>query len=123
MRGFNAAQGRTRQIYEFVGDHRLDFVCLQETIKNEFSLLELRKLVGGFNVVWHYIPAIGHSGGILVGARVDTFEVKHTDQGQYFCSMTLVQKTTGHSWELICVYGPACHSGSADFIFELSEKV
>ena len=46
MRGFNA-QGRARQVFEFVGEHRLDFVCLQETIKAEFSSVDLRKFKVG----------------------------------------------------------------------------
>ena len=59
-------------------------MCLQETIRSEFSSADLRKLVGGLNFVWHSIPAIGHSGGILVAARSDSIDVTRVDQGRFF---------------------------------------
>jgi hypothetical protein len=58
-----------------------------------------------------------------MGAKKDSFEVVSVDQGTYFNSMVVVQKTTHHRWEIVNVYGPAQHEFSQDFLWELSEKL
>jgi hypothetical protein len=98
-------------------------LCFQETIKQDFSPSELLKLTGGFSFHWHMVPARGHSGGLLMGVREEDFDCLARDQGRFFCSMVILQKSTGRIWELINVYGPAQHEFSSDFLLELSEKL
>jgi hypothetical protein len=69
------------------------------------------------------VPVRGHSGGLLVGVRMGYFDTVEVDQGIYFCSSVVVQKSTGHCFEIINVYGPAQHEFSEDFISELTVKL
>jgi hypothetical protein len=43
IRGFMAPR-RIGQIANMIRDHRFDLICLQETMKSEFSPVDLRKL-------------------------------------------------------------------------------
>jgi hypothetical protein len=74
LRGFGQ-QGRRSQLKGFMRDHRLDILGLQETIKQEFSTAELRSLECGSPFIWNWVPADGHSGGMLLGFRDESFEV------------------------------------------------
>jgi exonuclease III len=117
------ALGRSRIFLELVKDFRVDIVCLQETIKREFSDAELRRISGGCDFKWHMVPVRGHSRGLLVGVRMDSFDIVEVDKGIYFCSSVVVQKSTGHCFEIINVYGPTQHEFSEEFIGELTVKL
>jgi hypothetical protein len=66
---------------------------------------------------------MGHSGGILIGANTDTFEVGQIDAGRHFASLMLHQRNNGFQWEAVVVYGPANHTLSSQFLEELHTKV
>jgi hypothetical protein len=58
-----------------------------------------------------------------MGVKEEDFDCLARDQGRFFCSMVILQKSTGRIWELINVYGLAQHEFSSDFLLELSEKL
>jgi exonuclease III len=122
IRGFGQID-RKRQLKRFLRQSRFDVVGLQETIKVDFSDRELASLVEGLPFVWTWVSAVGHSGGILLGANSDTFEVGTIDKGEFFASIVLHQRNNGFKWEAITVYGPADHSRSVDFLAELHNKI
>jgi hypothetical protein len=66
---------------------------------------------------------MGHSGGILLGVKEDTFEVDDMDHGEFFVSMALTHRCSNLIWEVIVVYGPADHRRSPTFLDELTSKV
>ena len=68
IRGFGRA-GRRTLIKNLLREHRIDIVCLQETIKQDFTDVELQSLEIGEKFFWCWLPASGHSGGILLGLR------------------------------------------------------
>jgi exonuclease III len=68
IRGFDA-KGRHNQLRDFLRFNKFDIICLQETIRQEFSLQELENLVSGEKFFWAWLPANGHSGGLLLGIR------------------------------------------------------
>jgi hypothetical protein len=74
LRGFGAP-GRQRQLKEYMRQENMDIVGLQETIKESFLLHELEGL-SRHKFAWHWAPASGHSSGILLGVKEDTFEVE-----------------------------------------------
>jgi exonuclease III len=90
IRGFGQSD-RKRQLKRFLRQSRFDVVGLQETIKVDFSDRELASLVEGLPFVWTWVSAVGHSGGILLGANSDTFEVGTIDKGEFFASIALHQ--------------------------------
>jgi hypothetical protein len=61
----------------------LDVVAIQETIKQDFTDGELKEMAGNKAMVWHWTPAIGHSGGLAVGVNSDIFEIEDTKLLQY----------------------------------------
>jgi hypothetical protein len=104
IRGFRAP-GRARQLTELLKDQKVDIVCLQETITQNFSVVELNSLSSGVPFVWHMVPARGHSGGLLVGVNDDVFECISKDQGVFFCSFVVTQRSTCFKWEIVEVPG------------------
>ena len=122
IRGFGRA-GRRTLIKNLLREHRIDIVCLQETIKQDFTDVELQSLEVGEKFFWCWLPASGHSGGILLGLRDSAFEVESSDRGQYFLSVNFLHRRLNRPLTLIGVYGPATHSASAVFLQELSAKI
>ncbi|KAE8766271.1 hypothetical protein D1007_62561 [Hordeum vulgare] len=121
IRGFGLP-GRRRQLVEYLRQEEIDIVGLQETIRQDFSLLELQRL-SRHHFSWQWLPASGHSRGILLGVREETFLLEDMDQGEFFVSMAITDRRTHLSWEVIIVYGPADHARSAEFLAELKNKV
>jgi hypothetical protein len=120
IRGFG--RPARRQIKEYIRDEALDGVELQETIKKDFTHIELTALVGGNHFKWVWKEASGHSGGILMGVRVDSIEIEDAEVGEHYVSMVLRNMINNFRWELITIYGPAHHDRIPKFIAELSRK-
>ena len=81
--------GRRRQLIEYMRDEAIDVVAIQETMRTEFSLVELVHLSRHL-FAWHWLPSsgvTGHSGGILLGVKDATFEVGSMDRVTHFVSM------------------------------------
>src|SRR3954468_15085890 len=87
IRGF-VHEGRRRQIKDYIRLEVPDIVGLQETIRQDFSIAELESL-SRCKFSWSWLPASGHSGGILLGEKEDTFEIDDMDRGDFFVSMAL----------------------------------
>ncbi|KAI5017045.1 hypothetical protein ZWY2020_037423 [Hordeum vulgare] len=121
IRGFGLS-GRRRQLIEYMHQEEIDIVGLQETIRQDFSMLELQSL-SCHQFAWQWLPATGHSGGIFLGVREDAFSVEDMDRGEFFVSMDITDRRAHLSWEVIIVYGPADHGRSAEFLAELRNKV
>jgi hypothetical protein len=68
IRGFGR-RGRRNQLTDFLRNAHVDILFLQETIRQDFSLQELESLEVGDKFFWTWLPASGHSGGLLVGFR------------------------------------------------------
>ena len=100
----------------------VDIVGLQEMIRQDFSIQELEGL-SRHKFAWQWLSASGHSGGILLGVKEDTFEVEDMDQGEFFLSMAFSHRRSGFRWEVIIVYGLADHALSPAFLAELHAKV
>ena len=96
-------------------------VGLQETVKRDFFDQDLLDLAGGLPFTWIWLPARGHSGGILMGTRVDTLEVESHDIREFSIQMDLRNRLTNFRWSVVVVYGPAQHDLSIIFLEELNE--
>ncbi|CAM0912939.1 unnamed protein product [Alopecurus aequalis] len=120
-RGFGQ-EGRRKHLSEYIRREDVDIVGIQETLRQDFSIEELQGL-SPHKFVWQWLPTAGHSGGILLGTKEETFEVDDMDRGEFFVSMLLTQRRTSLQWEVIVVYGPADHSRSPAFLAEVRAKV
>jgi exonuclease III len=122
MRGFGRS-GRKTQLRDFISKEQLDIIFLQETMRQDFTDQELRGLVNGKLFHWHWRPAMGRSGGMLLSIRDDTLEVGAINQGQFFLSASILHRISGFKFEFIGVYGPADHGRSSQFLEDLETKV
>ena len=68
----------------------------------------------------NWLPARGHSGGILVGVRDDVLEVEGWETGIFFLGVTIRNRLDNFRWVLFVVYGPAQHEHSSSFLAELT---
>ena len=57
IRGFGQ-DGRRRQLIEYMRTERIDIVAIQETMRIEFSLLELEHLSSNL-FSWHWLLLVG----------------------------------------------------------------
>ena len=83
--------GRRYQLIRYIREEEVDIVGIQETIKQDFSIHELQGL-SSHKFAWQWLLANGHSGGILLGVKKDTFEVDDMDRGEFFVSMSLTRR-------------------------------
>jgi exonuclease III len=60
-------KGRIRQLKELISKHRADIICLQETMKTNYSISEQKNLVRDQSFTCSWTTAQGHWGGVLVG--------------------------------------------------------
>jgi exonuclease III len=112
---------RRRQVREYILHENIDFIGLQETIKQDFSESILRDLAGSCNVSWFWSPSYGHSGGILVNVQGDILEVENHTARTYSIQTTIRNRLTNFKWDVVMVYGPTHHDFSLDFLAELSD--
>ena len=64
-------------------DLKLDFIALSETCRDNFSPQFLNTLPGGVEFDWHCLPPRGRSGGILLGVRCESLEVRNVVMGDF----------------------------------------
>ena len=114
---------RRRQVREHIFQEKIEVVGLQETVKGDFSDHDLQDLAGGLQFTWVWLPARGHSGGILVGVKLDDKEVEDWFVGDFLIAVTIRERKTNFRWVLMTVYGPAQHDLSANFLTEKSGRL
>jgi exonuclease III len=122
IRGLGA-RGRQKQLKDLINFHRVDAVCLQETIKANFSVGELNYLSAGVSFDWVWTAASGHSGGTLVGVDTSVAEVLNKDCGEFFSSLKIISRADKFTWEIVNIYGPVQVERKNAFLMELSQKV
>ena len=84
-RGWGHRGSRT-QLKEYMARERINVVALQETIKYDFSYRELLSFDPLQRFSWHWVPTLGHSGGILMRCNLDICDVLQSDVGVFFSS-------------------------------------
>lgn len=95
--------------------HHLEVVCLQETIKRDFSDHMLKDLVNGQDFSWVWTEAEGHSGGTLTGVRNGDLDVLAVDKGNFYSSIKVQDIKENVVWEVIIVYGPVQNDRKTEF--------
>jgi exonuclease III len=99
-------KGRSRQLKEMVDKSRVNIICLRETMKEHFTIAELRELVSGQSFSWNWTTSNGHSGGTLSGVKQGDLDAIDMDDGRYFLSISVENKKDKFNWEIINVYRP-----------------
>jgi hypothetical protein len=60
-------ENKKSYIKQNIKDHKLDFVGIQETVRQDYPTKFLKEISGESEFHWDGIPARGRSGGILLG--------------------------------------------------------
>lgn len=69
--------------------------------------------------MWEWVPAKGHSRGILLGVKDDILEIKEWVKGEFFIEVRVRDRLKNVRWRMVVVYGPANHNFSGDFLAKL----
>ena len=85
-------KGMATCLSDMISDHSLDFIGLQETMKEHFTPKCIRRIdpFGLFH--WEWFPSVGKSGGILGGVRQDTMEIISCTKRKYVLQLNLHDK-------------------------------
>jgi exonuclease III len=103
IRGLGGAS-RRGQFKHLMSQHHLEVVCLQETIKRDYTNQLLVDLVNGQDFSWIWTEAEGHSRGTLTGVKNDDIEVLSSDRGVFFSSIRAKSSQNNLKWEVINIY-------------------
>lgn len=87
---------KKRYVRKMITGHKLDFIGILETIKQNYTKNELHNLCGGRNFEWHWNPPRELSGGILVGINKVFFDVLHIEKGIYFLRVLVMIKMSNY---------------------------
>lgn len=110
---------RRRQVKEYIDEHNLEVVGLQETVRETFTDRELLEIAGSRNFSWKWAPAKGRSGGILMGLNQDSLELEDFDIKDFCVVMSIRDRRSNFRWVMVTVYGPVDHGLSREFLEEL----
>ena len=110
---------KTRFLAEATTEHKLDFIAVLETGRDKFSSQFLSSLSAGIDFDWHCLPPRGRSGGILLGVRCDTLQVREVVFGDFAVKFKITSKMDGFRWALVAVYGAAQPELKSEFLADL----
>lgn len=114
-------KGMSSFVKDFLISQQIDFIGLQETIRKNYTDKFFRKIDHGKVYAWNWIPASGHSRGILCGINMDKFDIISVETGTFSIAATVLYKKLNKKLKLVTVYGPA-HDDKKDlFLTELSQ--
>jgi hypothetical protein len=98
-------------------EQNLDFICLLETVRNEFNNDELNHFCGNKNYLWTWNKPRGRLGCILVGVNMEVFHIANMIYGDFHVKLKLKNKD-GFQWILVAVYGAAQQEYKEAFLTE-----
>lgn len=111
---------KQRYLREIMLEHKLDFIGLQETMKQDCTVGFLNDISSGHDFCWHWAAARRRSGGILVGIKSSCFDMPDVSVREYCVRLLLLNKDNKFKWNLVVVYGAAQVDGKEKFLTELS---
>lgn len=115
VRGINSAW-KWDSIRNKITDGQCDIVCLQETKKDSFDPLFLRKICPPVLDTFDFLPSVGASGGILIIWRGALFTGIRIFHNEFAITMEFCSRHDGSKWVLTCIYGPCTPEGKNVFL-------
>jgi hypothetical protein len=89
------------------GQYQFHFIGIQETMVENCEDSLIRKFDPQQNYLRLWNPSKGRSAGILVGVKLDLYDVGSFRQGEYMIQLNLWDKMIRVKWNLSIVYGAA----------------
>jgi hypothetical protein len=65
-------------------ENSFDFICVQESVAQDFSESMLRRVDPNRSYLWDWFPAKDKSGGILTGLKLNTFDVGGENSRRFY---------------------------------------
>lgn len=112
--------GLATYLKSLIFQYDLHFIGLQETMVEDCEDTLLRKFDANQDYLWLWNPSIGKSGGILVGIKIEYYDVGAFKQGDYMLLVNLWDKQKQVKWDLLVVYGAAHDDNKIAFLTELA---
>ena len=109
-----------RYLSEMVKEEQIHFIALLETGRDDFSDTTLKNFCGGRDFIWHSMAPHGRSGGILLGADLNYFDIGAIDEGDFYVKFILRDKSDGFKFALYVIYGPAQLNNKEAFLVEMA---
>ena len=91
IRGLNSPN-KVDKLKELIRANSPDFICISETKKEDFTILQIKAFDPRSNFHWKWLPAINTAGGILLGSKLDTFDIVQCDLHNYCISCLIWNK-------------------------------
>jgi hypothetical protein len=99
-------RGRRRQLRELMVKQRIDVICVQETMKDHFSVPDLRNLGGGGRIFSGIGLLQEDILGALIGVKQGDLDADEMGEGGFFSWVKIRNRVDDFCWELINVFGP-----------------
>jgi hypothetical protein len=80
----------------------------------------LRQVDPNRNYLWDWILVRGRAGGLLLGLRLDRFDMGNRKRGTYILQHNLWDKLMEKKWDLLNIYGPPQDEHKDEFLTELA---
>lgn len=100
-RGINSYNKR-QILHDIIVDNNIDMIAIQETKKEDFSTRTLRTISTKFDI-WHWVPSIGRSGGILFGSDSSKFRYISHSLHRFALDVHLEHKIDNQIWQVTVV--------------------
>lgn len=108
VRGINSSRKRAI-LKDLLVQHKIDIVLLQETKREHFSSRILKSISSSLDI-WHWVPYVGRSGGILFGGDSTKIKVLSCTEHRFCLDLVIENKLDSKIWEITIVYGPVQRS-------------
>jgi hypothetical protein len=102
---------------DFIRDNKLDFVRISKTKKANFIVSFLDSVSRNF--AWHFVPAKGAAGGILVGLKSSSFNILSCQDFKVGTTIMVQNLIDNSIWRLVVIYGTPYDDKKMEFIDEL----
>lgn len=115
VRGINS-EAKWDALRSKIEESDCSVLCLQETKKESFDALYLKKFAPRKFDKFDYIPSVGASGGILIAWVGSIFEGNVIEKQNYAMTISFTSRHNGEIWNLTNVYGPCTEPARSEFL-------
>ena len=78
-----------RYLSEMVKEEQINLIALLKIGRDDFSDATLKNFCGGRDFIWHSMAPHDRSGGILLGADLNYFDIGAIDEGDFYVKFIL----------------------------------
>ena len=113
-------KGFSTFLKDLMDEYKVDYICLQETMRKKYNDKIFRTIDSQKNFNWHWIPSKGKSGGMLSGIKMERFDVDSFENSDHIIIANIFDKKLNKHLSLANVYGPAQEKHKDLFLCELA---